>query len=375
MKILAKAELVLPPFLNEDEDDIHERMLELIPTEYDSTEGSLVWDLTRPTAMEIAKILGFDLPLIIQMMFPQFAEGVYLDYHGEREGVKRREAIAAKGNIVVEGADGTLIPAGSIVMTDEVDGVTIEYVTIVDATIDNSGTVTIPIEAVEPGSNGNVPANSINNFLEPIVGVSSLTNVEDITGGIDEEDDEEYRERILQTNRTRSFTGNKNDYIRWAKEVPGVGDVLVVPEWDGPGTVKVLISSSTGTVASPELIQQVQERIAPDGSAGGGLAPIGALVTVDSINGRTINLTFDVILEEGFELNTVIQAIKMQLSVYLSEEIEQGGLVRYTKIGAIIMTTPGVIDYDNLLVNNDTENIQLNPDEVAVVGEVTANEL
>lgn len=369
--ILTRAELVLPPFLDEDEDDIHERMLELIPNEFDKVEGSLVYDLTRPTAMEKAKILGFDLPIIIQMMFPQFAEGIFLDYHGERESVKRRAAVPAKGHIKVEGADGTFLPAGTTVTTDEVDGVSIEYSTIEDATIDSSSVVVIPIKAIEPGANGNVPANSINNFLEPVAGVSSLTNEEELSGGIDEEDDDEYRERILQTSRTRSFTGNKADYIRWAKEIPGAGEVLVVPEWDGPGTVKVLIASSAGSTASPELIQQVQSHIAPDDREGGGLAPIGALVTVTSINSKVINISFAVTLEDDYEIETVIEAIKMQLSVYFSEELEQGGLVRCTKIGAIIMTTPGIIDYDNLLVNGNTDNIQLQPDEVAVVGEVT----
>lgn len=371
MKLSERHQLVLPDFLDEDDDEIHEKMLGMAPSKYDVAEGSLFWDATRPTALEIAKIKGFDLPLIIQIMFPQFAEGIYLDYHGEKESVPRRQATYSKGKITIEGADGIFIPAGTTVTTDEVDGITIEYRTISDATIDSSGTIEIPIEAIEPGANGNVPTGSITNFLEPISGVQSLTNTEETTGGIDEEDDDVYRERILQTSRTRSFTGNKADYIRWAKEIPGVGEVLVVPEWDGAGTVKILIASSTGSVASPELIQQVQNHIAPDDREGGGLAPIGALVTVTSINSKQINISFTVDLDEEFDIELVIQAIKMQLSVYFGEELEQGGLVRYTKIGAIIMTTPGIIDYGDLLVNGATDNIQLEPDEVAVVGEVT----
>jgi len=368
--ILSKVELVLPPFLNEDEEDVHERMLETIPSEFDDREGSLVWDMTRPTALEIAKIIGFDFPLIIQSTFPQFAEGVYLDYHGERESVKRREAVIAKGFITVEGSEETLIPAGTTVTTDEVDGIAIEYRTTRDETIGSDGVVEIPIEAIDAGELANVPEHTINNFLEPVAGVSSLTNEDEISGGINEEDDDTYRERIIQTSRTRSFTGNKADYIRWAKEIPGVGEVLVVPEFDGPGTVQVLIASSTGTVASEELISQVQKHIAPDNRNGGGLAPIGALVTVTSINSKIINVSFTATLEDDFSKETILQSIKMHLSVYFSEELEQGGLVRYTKIGAIIMTTPGVIDYTNFTINGGTDNIQLEGDEVAVVGEV-----
>lgn len=368
---MANLPFVLPDFLNESEEEIHERMLNMAPANFDVSEGSLFFDVTKPTAMEKAKIFEFVLPMLIMNMFPQFAEGIYLDYHGEREGLTRRAATHATGTIEVTGAEGTFIPAGTTVATEEADGVSIEFRTTLDAVIDSDGVVEIPIEALEPGTQGNIPANSIVNLLETIVGVQSLTNKTETSGGYDEESDDEFRERILQTSKTRSFTGNKEDYIRWAKEVPGVGEAFVVPEWDGPGTVKVLIASNTGSVASPELIQQVQNHIAPNGRDGGGLAPIGALVTVTSINSKAIHISFTLDLEDEGNLENVITAIKNQLSLYFNEELEQGGLVRYTKIGAIIMTTPGVIDYDNLLVNGGTENIQLAPDEVAVVGEVT----
>lgn len=365
--------LILPDFLEVDEDEVHDRMLGQAPENYDTSEGSLFWDATRPTALEVSEIMDSVLPLVIVNMFPQFAEGYFLDYHGERESVTRREATYSTGKINIKGADGTFIPAGTTVTTDEVDGITLEYRTTEDATIDASGVVEIRIEALEAGASGNVPADSIVNFLEPISGVQSLNNNEEMTGGIDEEDDDTYRERILLTNQTRSFTGNKADYIRWAKEITGVGEVLVVPEWDGPGTVKVLIASSTGSVPSQATIDEVQNHIAPDERDGGGLAPIGALVTVTSINSNVIDVSFTVTLEDDFSIDAVIQAIKMQLSVYFSEEIEQGGLVRYTKIGAIIMTTPGIVDYDNLQLNGGIDNIQLEPDEVAVVGEVTTS--
>ncbi|HBZ09109.1 MAG TPA: hypothetical protein DEO65_04365 [Bacillus bacterium] len=366
---MAELPLVLPEFLNESEEEIHERMLKQAPSNFDVSEGSLFWDITKPTAMEKAKILEFTLPLLIMHMLPQFAEGIFLDYHGEREGISRRAATYSTGTIEVTGVSGTFIPAGTTLTTDEVDGVSIEYRTIADATIDESGVVKIQIEALESGTRGNVPSNSIKNLLEPVSGVHSITNVESTIGGYDEENDEEFRERILQTSRTRSFTGTKEDYIRWAKEIPGVGEVLVVPEWDGPGTVKVLIASSSGSVAAPELIKQVQTHIAPDGRDGGGLAPIGALVTVTGINGKSINLSFAITLAEGYTTENVRKSIESSLSGYFGE-LEQGGLVRYMKIGAIIMTTPGVVDYDNLLVNGGSANIQLAPDEVAVIGEV-----
>lgn len=367
--MMANEELPLPPFLDEDEDDIHERMLEDIPNEFDSAEGSLVWDVTRPTALEIARLKEFDLIILLQTMFPQFAEGVYLDYHGEKIGVLRRQATYATGQIAVEGVEGTFIPAGTTVTTDEVDGVTFEYRTVEDATIDASGIVYIPIEAIEPGASSNIPANSIVNFLEPISGVYSVTNQTAVSGGINEESDESYRERIILSERTTSFTGNRMDYIQWAKEIPGVGNVWVTPEWNGPGTVKVMISNQDGGLASPELIQQVQEHIAPDGRAGGGLAPIGALVTVTTIDSESINVSFYAELQDGFDAEITLQEIRSGISNYLTE-IEQGGLVRSTRIGAIVSRAAGVVDYWDLKINGKAENYRLGADKLPKLGEV-----
>lgn len=364
--------LVLPDFLDVDEEEIHDRMLGQAPENYDVSEGSLFWDVTRPAVLEILEMTDYMLPLMITSMFPQFAEGYLLDYHGEREGVLRREATYATGKITVEAVEETFIPAGTTVTTNEIEGVTFEYRTIDDETVSSSGSVSIDIEALEAGASSNVPSDSIVNFLEPITGVQALNNPSSISGGNDEEDDDTYRERIMQTNRTRSSTGNRADYVRWAKEIAGVGEVFVVPEWDGPGTVKVSIASSSGAVPSQDIIDEVQSYIAPDDRDGGGMAPIGARVTVTSINSRLINVTFSVTLEDSYDIDDVVKSIKDKIVSYLSEELKQGDLIRQTKVGAVIATTNGVIDYADLKINGKTGNLQLEPDEAAVIGEVIA---
>ena len=35
-----------------------------------------------------------------------------------------------------------------------------------------------------------------------------------------------------------SYIGNNADYKRWAKAVDGIGDAIVIPEWNGPETSK-----------------------------------------------------------------------------------------------------------------------------------------
>ena len=142
--------------------------------------------------------------------------------------------------------------------------------------------VDIPITAVEAGVGSNVRAGSISIAFRPITGVVSIANAEAVTGGTDIEDDETYRERILEAYRAEAhFTGCPADYVRWAREVSGVGFAVCIPEWDGPGTVKLVISDSNGEPASQAILSEVYEHIMSTSEASlERLAPIGATLTV-----------------------------------------------------------------------------------------------
>lgn len=370
--MLATSEFVLPDFLKVDEDEIHKRMLNGAPRNYDVSEGALFFDVTKPVAMEKAEMIGFNLSVALQMMFPQFAQGVFLDYHGESIKLPRHPAERSKGSVTVHGDAGVFIPSGTIAMTVGTDDKPpIRFVTTEDGTIDTFGLIEISIQAVEVGKEGNVPADSIVMLERSINGVTAINNDVPTTDGAEQENDEHYRNRILERRQKQSLSGAVRDYIAWAREVEGVGDVIVLPEWDGAGTVKVLITARSGGIASAELIDAVQHHIAPNGRDGGGLAPIGALVTVDTVTQLVVNISFaSVELEEGFVLDEVFDSFKDALGKYFSD-ISLGGLIRHTHVGSLVVGTKGIKDYDGLLLNELLENIQLESGQVAVVGEVT----
>ncbi len=367
------SEFELPEFLQVDEDEIHERMLRQAPRNYDSAEGALYFDATKPVAMEKAEMIGFNLSLALQMMFPQFAEGRFLDYHGESIRLPRHPAESSIGFLTFEGTPGTLIHPGTIAMTVETEDMpSISFVTTEQGTIGDSGTVIVPIEAIEAGSEGNVPADTVVMLERSIEGVTSVWNEEPTEDGLDEEDDDHYRDRILDRRKNQALSGARRDYEAWAKEVPGVGDVIVIPEADGfgTGTTKVLITSQTGGVASPELIDTVQQHIAPDRRDGGGLAPIGALASVGTVEPLPLDISFASIdLEDGYSEEEAFDLLKEALEKYFNEESD-GGLIRYTHIGSLVVSTKAIRDYDGLLINGGTENIQLTKGQIASAGEV-----
>lgn len=363
-------EFKLPDFLDESDEEIHERMLQVAPRNFDVSQGSLFFDLTKPTALEKSKMIEFQLTLFAMMMFPQFAEGVYLDYHGVREGIDRRPPVRSSGLVTFTGSPFLNIPEGTIVSTagtENSEG--IEFRTIGPLMLSDTGVGKAEVESVLAGLLANVPPESIVNIVTSgLDGISSVLNEEAITGGTNVESDDSYKERILNSHRNKQLSGAPQDYVTWAKEVPGVGEVIVLPEWNGPGTVKVLITDSTGGLANADLIKVVKEYIAPD--TGNGKAPIGATVTVETVNRHLIDLSATLTIASGYDSVTVINEIKERVSSYFSS-VSSGGLVFYAQVGAIIINTSGVTDYANLLINNGTANIQLVSGEIAILGVVT----
>jgi len=368
-------ELPIPDFLQEDEETIHRRMLEKAPPGISTKEGDFFWDATRPTAIEKAEVTQLKMQNILRLAFPQTSYGQYLDFLGEMKGVFRHPATPATGTVVFMGQPGTVIPAGFVALTEATGSFpSIRFRIKETVTISSDGTVMATAECLESGKIGNVAAGTITVLNEPINGVTSITNPDSFTGGTEVEDDESYRERILAA-YDEPLSGAKKDYIRWAKEVPGVGDVYVIPLWAGPGTVKVLIMDSNGQPANQELIEAVQNHIAPDGNLGGGLAPIGADVTVDAPEVFEVNIALTIVLKDGYSLEDVMEDLTANIKQFLGTfEINTGDRpldrITVTRLGHVVLSTEGIADYSGLTVNNNDEYIEIPEQEVPILGDV-----
>src|SRR5690606_20251025 len=97
----------------------------------------------------------------------------------EMKGVFRHPATPATGTVVFTGQPGTVIPAGFVVLTEAVGtSPAIEFQTKERVQIGEDGTVTAVVECLEPGTIGNVAANTITLLSEPLNGIVSVTNPE-----------------------------------------------------------------------------------------------------------------------------------------------------------------------------------------------------
>lgn len=81
-------EFKIPFFLeNKSANDIFEGMKLELPDDIDISEGSHEWNMTRPTALEVARICQFILPEVVKLIFPDWSYGEYLDAQQQRHAV------------------------------------------------------------------------------------------------------------------------------------------------------------------------------------------------------------------------------------------------------------------------------------------------
>lgn len=346
-------EFVTPDFLlNHSTNEVHKRMKEELPADIDMSEGNHVWNLTRPTALEVARVCEFILPEVIKLIFPYSSYGTYLDDHGEVRNLNRKEATAAIGEITITGIAGSKIPAGSQFSTASInDEPAMLYATLGDAEIPESGSVTVHIHCTEPGIEGNTPKNTIIFPASRLTGITSVNNAEAITGGTETEDDAAFIERIMEFDRTHneSYVGNPADYRRWAMSVDGVGAAIVISAQDDSGLVTIILVDSNGAPATQDLCDSVYNYIMRPDDEYARLAPTNAYLSV--IPPETLTISVKATIEMDFEatLESVQANFMAQLALYIPEALEDNE-IKFTRVGAILSSINGVNDYTDLQI-------------------------
>ena len=251
-----------PKYL-EDAESVRDRLDADADTDVDKRVGSFFYIATDPDTREFSRLWDM-LNDVIAIRSYLYATGVYLDYIASGYGITRKAATKASGEITIVGTDGTIIPSGtrftSTALTEE--DVPVRVLSTTSATIGETtpGEVTVAVEADIVGLEGNVAALAIDLIEDSIDGVASVSNAASLSGGTDQEDDEDLRIRIGLVISTPQGIGNIASYMRWATSIDGVGtNVTVIPIWAGVNTVKVIILDTENSPASQLVMDELQE--------------------------------------------------------------------------------------------------------------------
>lgn len=354
-----------------DEDTVRQRILDRLSDELDKSEGSFLWDAIMPTAQEF--VLADDrLRYVFDLGFAATTFGEFLDLRSEEHGVTRKPATPSTGEATFTGVDTTVIPAGTEISTPGTEATPAVTFTTDEEVVIAAGTAIAAITSASAGETTNIGADQIILLVTPIADVTGVTNSA-TTGGTNEETDEALLERLLIRVQNPGTSGNAADYKNWALEVAGVGGAAVVPIEDGPGTVTVAIVDEDRLPAGAGLVTDVQDYIAPGGTAAGtGRAPVGAVVTIEAAGAITVDVAATIDYEAGADEPAVQQAIEDNIAAHLAAiAFSDDNDVRFARIVVAILDTPGVDDATAITIEAATADIAVGVKDVAVLG-VTA---
>lgn len=333
--------------------------LSTVASVLDKREGSIIFDALAPNSLESAMIY-VALDSILNETFADTASRDYLIRRCAERGISPLPATAAAGI----GEFSMDVPIGSRFSCDKYNWTVTGQI--------SAGRFHMTCETPGTGPNG------YTGKLIPIEYINGLTSAELVSitiNGEDEEDTETLRLRYLNSFASQSYGFNREQYIEVVEAMPGVGGCKPYRAWNGPGTVKLVITDSHFQPPSQELIDAIQTAIDPTQNSGEGigLAPIDHEVTVFGAVGEAINIETALALAPGWEPEDVTPYAEAALDAYYKElnatwRMENGLLVRVSQIESRLLALSGVVDISGTTINGQAANILLDPDAVAMRG-------
>lgn len=336
------------------EETILKRMMDKVPNDLDKREGSIIYNALAPIALELAMTYS-NLDRFLNYTFAQAdTPEEYLEKRVSEIGMYRKQPTRAikKGYFYDSSNMFMDIPLNSRFSINSLNYRVVEKIDI----------GVYKMECEEVGSIGNISSGN----LIPIDYIEDLATAElgeTIQEGQDIEKGEDLYNRFTERVQNPTTSGNSNHYKQWALEVTGVGKVKVSPLWNGNGSVKLVIVDSNKKAPSDELIDEIFKHIEKS-------RPIGPTVTVASAIEKPINVTAKVVLSGGFNIGQIQEEFNKLVDAYLKDIAFELSYISIARIGNLLLSTPGVVDYTDLTVNDLNSNIGFEDEEVPVLGTV-----
>lgn len=331
-------------------------------------EGSYTYDLAAAHSKRIKSVYN-KLEELFPELFPwSCTKEPYLSMHLKTFGLTRREAVKAKGKVTITGKIGAILNVGIVVISR----LGVKYKTMESGIIGSDGTATLTIECLEPGIIGNCGVGDITSFEIANTNVYTVTNKEKIENGVDIETVEMAKERMHEKASMPAHSGNKNNYILWAKSISGVGKVKVWGAGEkagvNAGQVDVRISDYAYGTASSELVRDVQNYIDT-------VKIVNADVTVKSFDSKSLTIAGELKIDDLRSISEITEDFKNLLKQKLTQDdFITDGIVSIFKIASLLFSIKGVKDYRNFTLNGTTASLQLSEDEVISLSEVNFTE-
>ena len=301
---------------------------------------------------------------VTRQAFPQTAEGEYLDYHAQLRSLERKPALPAQGTVRFTAGEAAQsdrsIPQGTVCMTAGL----VRFATTQAAVLPAGElTVDVPVQALEPGTAGNVSAQTVVSMAVAPMGIASCTNPQAFAGGADGEGDEELRARILDTFRRLPNGANAAFYEQGALSFDQVAAAAVIPKPRGLGSVDVIVSTLAGTPGE-ELLEQLQDYFEQR-------REIAVDVQVKAPTPVTVNVAVQVKAKGGWDKTQVLDQVEGALEGWFDGKL-LGQDVLLARLGSLIYGCDGV---ENYAVSAPAADLAVDADELPVLGTLSVEEM
>lgn len=350
------------------QDVILERMLERVGAKFDKREGSIIWDALAPAAVEFENFF-YALAAVLDELFADTATRKYLIKRCAERGITPKPASYA----IVKGefTPATVDVLGKRFSHEDLNYVVTEKI--------SDGVYKLQCETIGSSANGQtgrlIPIDYVN-------GLETANIVELLVPGEDEEDTEALRDRYFASLKSEAYGGNELDYKTKILSIAGVGGVKIYSgaEWNGGGTVLLVVQDSEMGVPTDEFINDIQTMIDPEANCGEGkgIAPIGHFVTVVPVNVTTVNIETSIIYNTGASWETVKYQVEEAVDKYLAElnshwQNNDHIVVRIAHLESALLDVPGVLDIQNTIINGFESNLAVDKDSLVKRGTINGN--
>jgi len=290
------------------------------------------------------------------------AEGVNLDRVVALGGMTRQDAQHATVDLSASGTNGTSISVGSLIAQTNQG---IQFTNITSGVV-ASGVVSLTVRANEGGEDGIVPANSITELVNPIVGITAINNPLASTGGEAIESDADLRARY----KSRGTAGGSSvpAIIAALQNVDNVTRALVTEnatnvtdvEGNPPHSIKCIVA---GTATDTDIAEAIFN------SKPAGIEPLGSSskVVLDA-NGDSHTMKWEVPSE--ILINVIVEVTSN--SEWVSANVTAIKTKVIEVIGGVDTISGESIEYDGLDIADDVFSwqVEANFDDVTGMDDV-----
>ena len=338
----------------------------------DFNEGSEIRNLLEAFGIGIYALLE-EQHEATRIAFISTSYGTWLDKIGELPFINlpRGTGSVATGSVTFTISstltEDYVIPDGTILMATN----GIEFTTVNDTTIyTGDTTATGIVECLTVGSDGNVPSGSLTTILDESIDTSfvTVTNASAMELGEDYEEDDDYRNRLLENVQSEGF-GTAEYYKKLCERVDGVHDVILV---DATGyTKKALVNGDTKPTPNTVLANVLAALTDESNHV------LGHSFTVDKCGYTTVDLTITLSVSVELDEDDLLANLTAFFDGGNYDRLEYKGLeinqsVKKEDIAGCFYPMEGVLDVTSIK-QSGTEITTLTPttNQVFKVGTIT----